>query len=114
MPENQVGYTCDATLCTTLGIGQDDSFNPIANVQIELLSKACNGIDKMSGMQQVLLVEALAECSCCASQVCKCDNINPTTDQEIYNLDQQQRDSNIEPQCDINGTLCGTNADDDG
>jgi hypothetical protein len=69
-------------------------------------------------MKQIMLVEALAECSCCASQVCGCDNINDNinqaTNSEIYYLNQQQRqpvpddpDVGIVPQCDINFTLCG-------
>ena len=107
--DTQVGYSCDATLCTTLGIGQGDNFNPAASDQVKLLSKACDGISKMSGMDPVILVEALAECSCCASQVCACDNINSQTNQEIYNLNQEQRDADIRPQCDINNTLCGKN-----
>ncbi|WP_143735987.1 hypothetical protein [Methyloprofundus sedimenti] len=107
--DTQVGYSCDATLCTTLGIGQGDNFNPSASDQIQLLGKACDGISKMSGMDQILLVEALAGCSCCASQVCGCDSINSQTNQEIYNLNQEQRDAHITPQCDINNTLCGEN-----
>ena len=61
----------------------------------------------MEGMNKIILVEALAECSCCASQVCGCDNINDETNQAVYDLNQQQRDAGIKPQCDINGTLCG-------
>ena len=103
----QVGYSCDATLCTTLGIGQGHNFSPSASDQINLLSTACNGINDIEGMSQILLVEALAECSCCASQVCGCNNINTTTNQDIYDLNQEQRDAGIVPQCDINDTLCG-------
>jgi hypothetical protein len=103
----QVGYSCDATLCTTLGIGQDADFDPSPSNQIELLSNACSGIQDMDGMSQIILVEALAECSCCASQVCGCSNINNTTNQAVYDLNQQQRDAGIKPQCDINETLCG-------
>jgi len=108
--ELQIGYTCDATLCTTLGIGQGFIFNPKPIDQIELLNNACPGIQDMDGMSQILLVEALAECSCCASQVCGCSNINEPTNQAVYELNQQQRDAGIEPQCDIpsNGTLCGS------
>ena len=58
-------------------------------------------------MKDIMLVEALAECSCCASQVCGCDNINQETNQEVYDLNKQQRAVTVEPQCDINKTLCG-------
>jgi hypothetical protein len=102
----QVGYTCDATLCTTIGIGQEGNPPPIGD-QASLLGQACNGIQEIDGMKQILLVETLAECSCCASQVCGCDNIDGPTNNEILNLNQEQRDVGINPQCDINGTLCG-------
>ena len=63
----------------------------------------------MSGMDPIILVEALAECSCCASQVCDCNNINSQTNQDIYDFNQEQRNADITPQCDINNTLCGKN-----
>jgi hypothetical protein len=105
----QVGYTCDATLCTTLGIGQENNtlFPPPRDDQILLLDEACSGIQDTNGMKQIILVEALAECSCCASQVCECDNINQPTNQVVSELNQQQRKVSIDPQCDINVTLCG-------
>jgi hypothetical protein len=107
--QTQVGYSCDATLCTMLGIEQGNNLSPSASDQINLLNKGCNGIQDMPGMGPILLVETLAECSCCASQVCGCEKINATTDQQIYVLNQQQRDAGIVPQCDINNTLCGEN-----
>ena len=58
-------------------------------------------------MKQVMLVEALAECSCCASQVCGCENINEPTNTAIFDLNQQQLNAGIQPQCKLNGTLCG-------
>ncbi len=105
----QVGYTCDATLCTTLGIGQDnnDNFPPAAMDRAALLGAACNGIDAMNGIDSVMLVETLAECSCCASQVCECDGMSAATQGEVGALNQQQRNVGIWPQCDINQTLCG-------
>lgn len=105
----QVGYSCDATLCTTLGIGQGNNpnFPPPRNDQIRLLGEACSGIQDINGMKQIMLVEALEKCSCCASQVCGCDNINQPTNQAIFDLNQQQRAVGIQPQCDLNGTLCG-------
>jgi len=107
----QVGYSCDATLCTTLGIGQESNpnFPPPRSDQVQLLGKACSGIQDINGMKAILLVEALAECSCCASQVCGCNNINQSTNQAILGLNQQQRAVSIQPQCDINNTLCGSN-----
>ena len=105
----QVGYSCDATLCTTLGIGQENNpdFSPSQKAQAGLLKEACNGIQDINGMKEIMLVEALAECSCCASQVCGCDNINQETNQEVYDLNKQQRAVTVEPQCNINKTLCG-------
>ncbi len=47
------------------------------------------------------------QCSCCASQLCGCPSDSPTNI-EISALNQQQRDRGITPQCDVNGTLCGT------
>lgn len=105
----QVGYSCDATLCTTVGIGQENnsSFPPSRNAQLGLMSQACNGIQSISGMKQIIMVEALAECSCCASQICGCTNSSAATNQAVFDLNQQQRAVGIQPQCDINDTLCG-------
>jgi hypothetical protein len=107
----QVGYSCDATLCTTLGIGQDDNpyFPPPAGNRNKLLAAACNGIDKMDGIKSVIEVEALAECSCCASQVCACDesDVTPETNAAVRELDDRQRDVGIWTQCLLNQTLCG-------
>lgn len=109
----QVGYTCDATLCTTLGIAQDDnpSFPPPAPDQAALLAKACSGIGSVAGMKDILLLEELEECSCCASQVCQCDsfedNINAETETAIAELNAAQSQAGVVPQCDINQTLCG-------
>lgn len=105
-PNIQLGYSCDATLCTTLGIGQGDN-GPDPQTERELLSEACNGIRDISGLPEITLVEALAECSCCASQVCGCDNINDPTNEAIVNLNAEQISAGITPQCVINQTLCG-------
>jgi hypothetical protein len=61
----------------------------------------------MTDVGQIALVESLANCSCCASQICGCDTPNDQTNQAVYRLNQEQRDQTIKPQCDINGTLCG-------
>jgi hypothetical protein len=109
----QVPYTCDATMCTTLGIGQEHNplFPPPLSQQLSLLAKSCQNIQSAPGLGQIMLVESLAECSCCASQVCGCDNINQKTDEAIYNLNNEQRNDHIETQCQINDTLCGSESE---
>jgi len=102
----QVGYSCDATLCTTIGIGQTGSSSPSVKAQAELAEKACAGVGNMSDFEQIVLVESLAKCSCCASQVCGCSGITSATNQAIGTLNQSQRNQGITPQCDINSTLC--------
>ena len=89
----QAGYTCDATLCT-------DECN-----DRDLLGPACSGLSGCD-ISEIVKAETAATCSCCASQLCGC---NPTaaTNAAIFNLNAQQRDRGIKPQCDINGTLCG-------
>lgn len=102
----QVGYSCDATLCTTLGIGQTGSSSPSVKAQGVLAQEACAGVGSMSNFDQIILVETLAQCSCCASQVCGCTGMTSTTNDAIGTLNQAQRNQSITPQCDINGTLC--------
>jgi hypothetical protein len=107
-PEIQVAYTCDATLCTTVGIGQEDPYmGPGPTVEVPLLGEACGGIQNIKGLTEITLVEEFAKCSCCASQVCECNNINDPTNVAIVELNAQQTAAGIEPQCDINNTLCG-------
>jgi hypothetical protein len=111
VPANiQVGYSCDAALCTTLGNGQSaPPPNPLAKAN--LLQNACGGLTEQSGLRAILALEQIDQCSCCASQVCGCANavidINPETQAEIANLNAQQEQLEITPQCQINGTLCG-------
>lgn len=102
----QVGYTCDATLCTTIGIGQHGTSSPSVKAQAVLAQQACAGVGSMSNFQQIMLVEALANCSCCASQVCGCTGRNGSTNEALGVLNESQRKQGITPQCDINGTLC--------
>jgi len=102
----QVGYSCDATLCTTVGIGQTGTSSPSVRAQAVLAQQGCAGVENMSAFQQIMLVEALANCSCCASQVCGCTGRNSATNDAIGTLNQAQRNQGITPQCDINGTLC--------
>jgi hypothetical protein len=110
-PSNiQVGYSCDAALCTTLGNGQSaPPPNPLAKAN--LLQNACGGLEKQSGLRAILALEQIDQCSCCASQVCGCANavidIDPATQAEIAKLNAQQEQLEITPQCQINGTLCG-------
>ncbi len=90
----QAGFTCDATLCT-------DECN-----DRDLVSTACSGLAGCD-ISEIVKAETAAQCSCCASQLCECDP-SAKTNQAIFALNQQQRDRGITPQCDINGTLCGS------
>ncbi|MCB1943300.1 MAG: hypothetical protein KDI53_14875 [Candidatus Accumulibacter sp.] len=89
----QVGFTCDATLCT--GAADPD-----------LVAKACAGLDK-HGVSEILKLEMAVGKSCAASQICGCQP-NKKTNEEIWRLNAAQRSQGIEPQCDQNGTLCGS------
>jgi hypothetical protein len=91
----QAGFTCDATLCT-------DECN-----DRDLVSTACSGLSGCD-ISEIVKAETAADCSCCASQLCQCDP-SVKTNKAISALNQQQRDRGIKPQCDINGTLCGSN-----
>ena len=55
----------------------------------------------------MLRLETEVGFSCAASQICGCAPKKETND-EIYNLNESQRERGISPQCDLNGTLCGT------
>jgi hypothetical protein len=90
----QTGFTCDATLCTDECSDRD------------LLGTACSQLAKCD-LSEIVKAETAAQCSCCASQLCGCDP-NAKTNKKIAALNQQQRNRGITPQCDINGTLCGT------
>jgi hypothetical protein len=110
----QIGYSCDAALCTTVGIGQStmSPVNPPAKAA--LLGKACGGLASLTGLQAILALEQADQCSCCASQICGCDtsgtDIAPDTDVQITEVNAVQRQLGITPQCDINGTLCGASS----
>ncbi len=90
----QAGYTCDATLCTDECTDRD------------LLGPACSGLSGCD-ISEIVKAETEATCSCCASQLCGCSP-SAKTNAAIFNLNTQQRADGIKPQCDINGTLCGT------
>ena len=90
----QTGLTCDATLCT-------DNCN-----DRDLVKTACGGLSSCD-VSEIVKAEEAAQCSCCASQLCGCPGDAPTNT-EIFALNQQQRDRGITPQCDVNGTLCGS------
>ncbi len=90
----QAGFTCDATLCT-------DECN-----DRDLVSTACSGLAGCD-ISEIVRAETAAQCSCCASQLCQCDP-SAKTNKAIFALDQLQSDRGITPQCDINGTLCGS------
>jgi hypothetical protein len=87
----EIGYTCDATLCTTNDIG--------------LATQGCYGIQACD-VSEILKAERAAGCSCCASQLCECTP-SATTNAQVRALDAEQRRRGETPQCDINGTLCG-------
>ena len=107
----QVGYSCDAALCTTLGNGQSSPVQVDPLAKADLLQNACSGLAGQSGLRAILALEQLDHCSCCASQVCGCANagtdIDPDTQAEIAGLNAAQQQLGITPQCQINGTLCG-------
>ncbi len=88
----QLGYTCDATLCTS-----DEG---------ALVFEACMGLQNCD-LSEIFKAETAAQCSCCASQLCNC-SANAITNQKIGELNTQQRNDGETPQCDINGTLCGS------
>src|SRR5450631_36193 len=110
----QVAYSCDAALCTTLGIGQATPPPPNPLKKANLLRNACGGLAEQSGLQAILALELADQCSCCASQICGCANpgtdINAATQVDIAKLNAQQEQLEITPQCQINGTLCGAQA----
>ncbi len=90
----QAGYTCDATLCT-------DECN-----DRDIVGTACGGLAGCD-LSEIIKAETAAKCSCCASQLCGCSP-DQATGRAIFALNQAQRDRGITPQCDVNGTLCGT------
>jgi len=93
--EVELGFTCDAVLCTSTCQDQN------------LVGEACTGLQSLScSTSEIIKLEAKVGCSCCASQICGCE-ANSQTEQAIFNLNQDQRDTDITPQCDTNGTLCG-------
>jgi len=110
----QIPYSCDAAICTTLGIGQSASPPPNPLKKANILQNACSGLSSQAGLQAIMTLEEIDQCSCCASQVCGCANpgtdINADTQVEIGKLNAQQEQIGITPQCQINGTLCGVQA----
>jgi len=87
----QVGYTCDATICTS--------------TDAPLLITACNGLQDCD-LSEIFKAETAAGCSCCASQLCNC-SATTATENKIFTLNAAQRTNGETPQCDVNGTLCG-------
>ena len=90
----EVGFTCDATLCTA------------TNADPDLVTEACSGLGK-SPISEIIKLETQVGLSCAASQICGCEP-SKKTNEAIFTLNQQQRARGISPQCDLNGTLCGT------
>jgi hypothetical protein len=89
----QVGFTCDAVLCT-------DPSNRA------LVAQACGGLEKHS-TSEIIKLETEVGYSCAASQICDCEP-NKKTNEEISGLNDAQRADGVQPQCDVNETLCGT------
>lgn len=89
----QVGFTCDATLCT---LDSDPA----------LVANACVGLAKHS-VSEILKLEIAVGYSCAASQICGCEP-NKKTNEEIWRLNEVQHARGIASQCEQNGTLCGT------
>lgn len=101
----QHAYTCDSVLCTaqcTIDGGFADD--------MLVTSQACGELSSCTtvpGISAIMELEATVGCSCCASQVCACDNQNDPTARAIYDLNAAQCARGVTPQCCINGTLCG-------
>jgi len=89
----EVGFTCDATLCTA------------AKADLDLVKEACSGLGETS-VAEILKLETEVGFSCAASQICGCEP-QPQTNAAIFSLNERQRARGISPQCDLNGTLCG-------
>ncbi len=89
----EIGFTCDATLCTA---AKDD---------VDLVQEACAGLGK-SSVSEILKLETEVGLSCAASQICGCEP-KKKTNEEIFSLNESQRARGVSPQCDLNGTLCG-------
>jgi hypothetical protein len=107
----QIAYTCDAALCTTLGIGQTKPPPRDPVRKAALLQNACGGLSELGGLRAILALEQIDQVSCGASQICGCDepgtDIGADTQAVIAGLNNGQEGIGIEPQCMINGTLCG-------
>lgn len=89
----EVGFTCDATLCT-------------APSKVALVIEACAGLAK-NGISEILKLEIEVGLSCAASQICGCEPSKKTSE-EIWRSNAAQRALDIDTQCKLNGTLCGT------
>jgi len=90
----EVGFTCDATLCTA------------TNADADLVQEACSELGK-SRISEIIKLETEVGFSCAASQICGCEP-RKKTNEAIFSLNERQRARGISPQCDLNGTLCGT------
>lgn len=87
----ELGFTCDATLCTAAGR------------DLDLVKDACSGLQDVP---EIVRLESEVGCSCCASQICECEP-SQETNQMILLLNEKQLNRKIDPQCVLNGTLCG-------
>jgi hypothetical protein len=91
----EVGFTCDATLCTATCDDKD------------LVAQACSGLGQCPSIRAIARLEEEVGCSCCASQICGCEP-SGQTNAEIHQLVQEQMARGIDTQCEQNGTLCGS------
>lgn len=89
----EIGYTCDATLCTSTCTDPD------------LVADGCNGLTECD-VTAIVEFELAVGCSCCASQLCGCEP-STATNAAIAKLVAEQEARGIETQCEVNGTLCG-------
>ncbi len=89
----EIGYTCDATLCTSTCTDPD------------IVADACAGLQTCK-VSAIIALESARECSCCASQLCQCEP-SAATNAAIRGFNELQEERGIMPQCELNGTLCG-------
>ncbi len=93
----QIGYTCDAALCTTLGNGQTKPPKHDPLLKAEILKNACGGLSELNGLRAILALEQIDQVSCGASQVCGCDtpgrDIDAATEAQIAALNKRRKRS---------------------
>ena len=76
---------------------------PLGPSYADILVTAENSVPCRGGPR----LEEEVGCSWCANQICGCE-ANAQTNAEIHQLNQEQLARGILPQCEQNGTLCGS------